>query len=313
LVRKVAERYGIVVALVIEFVVFAIIADSFLTVGNFVNAVNQAAVIGIIAVGMTFVIIVGGIDLSVGSLVAFVGVIVGGLMQTNLAPPLPMYAVSVLVGLAAGAGVGAFSGFMITRFRIAPFIVTLALMSSLRGAAFIICKGRPFGGQPEVFKAIGRGHILRVPVPVLIMLATFAIGMVVLRKTRFGTYVYAIGGNEEAARLSGVDVRRVKMRVFMIIGTLSALSGVVLASRLGAGDPKAAEMYELDVIASTVVGGTSLMGGVGKIWGTFVGVMIIQVLRNGLNLCHVSDYWQRVAIGGVILGAVLLDQLKKRT
>lgn len=312
--RRFAEWYGgILVGLILECVFFASVSESFRTFSNAINVWNQVTYVAIIAVGMTFVIIAAGIDLSVGSLVAASGVVAAKVLTIHGVPWQMLVPLAVLSGMLLGTASGALAGLMITRFRVTPFIATLAMMSSLRGLAFIFCSGLPIGNLPEVFGFLGRQRVLEfVPVRVIVMAIILISGIVVLRKTRFGRYVYAIGGNEEAARLSGIATMRVKWLVYVMSGTLAALAGVILASSLGAGVPQAGEMWELDVIAAVVVGGTSLMGGVGTIEGTFIGAMIIQVLENGLNHLGVSSHWQRVALGAVILGAVLLDQMKKR-
>jgi ribose/xylose/arabinose/galactoside ABC-type transport system permease subunit len=257
------------------------------------------------------VILTGGIDLSVGSLVAFAGIVATSLLKTGL-PPAAGFAVAIVTGLAIGALSGAFAGFCITRFNIAPFIVTLATMTIWRGAAFVWTDGRPVWELPEGFAFLGTGRILAVPVPTIIMILTFIASHVMLTRTRFGRYVYAVGGNIEAARLAGIRTGRVLINVYILSGALAALSGILLASRMNSGQPNAGVAYELDVIAAVVVGGTSLSGGAGSIVGTFIGAMLIAVLRNGLNLLNVNSYVQQVIVGVVILLAVMLDQIRRK-
>ena len=234
-----------------------------------------------------------------------------GVLKTGLPPPVAFLA-ALAAGLAAGGLAGGFAGFCITRFNITPFIVTLATMTIARGAAFVVTDGRPVWELPEAFGFLGSGRILAVPVPSIIMALTFVVSHIVLTRTRFGRHVYAVGGNIEAARLAGIRTKRVLMQVYILSGTLAALSGILLASRMNSGQPSAGLSYELDVIASVVVGGTSLSGGKGSIIGTFIGAMLIAVLRNGLNLLNIGSYVQQVIVGAVILLAVMVDQLRRR-
>jgi len=226
--------------------------------------------------------------------------------------PLPVaYILGIGTGLLFGACSGSLAGLFVTKFRITPFIVTLALMTIWRGAAFVVTEGRPVWELPEGFAEIARGRILFIPIPTLIMLIVFGAAHFTLTQTRFGRYVYAVGGNIEAARLAGINTNGVLLRVYIISGVLSALSGILLASRVNSGQPNAGLMYELDVIAAVVVGGTSLFGGKGTVLGTLIGSLLIGVLRNGLNLMNVESYVQQVVVGVVILLAVLLDRLRK--
>lgn len=310
--RNPIARYGIAIAFMIEIVLFSILSEHFLTADNILNISLQVSIIAIIAAGMTFVIITGGIDLSVGSLVAIAGIIATALLK--LALPLPLaFAFAIAGGVLTGIISGAFAGIGITKFNITPFIVTLALMTIWRGAAFIYTEGRPIWELPEAFSFAGAGRILGIPLPTLIMILVFVCSHIALTKTRFGRYVYAVGGNIEAARLAGIRTNRVLVQVYVLCGALSALSGILLASRVNSGQPNAGIMYELDVIAAVVVGGTSLSGGRGTIIGTFIGAMLIAVLRNGLNLLNISSYIQQVVVGVVILLAVMIDRGKGKT
>lgn len=321
--RLISVLFGEYSILIVFFVICILL--SFLTGGVFLhpenlkNVVRQISVQTIIAVGMTMVIITGGIDLSVGSLVALTGVL--GAWVIALPSGLPVIikiGLGILFALLIGGGCGAFSGFVITRFNIPPFIATLAIMTAARGFAYIFCGGRPVWNLPTQFSWLGRGYLFEsllgqvIPVPVIIMAGIVIAGYILMTQTRFGRYVYAVGGNKEAARLSGINVKKIIFSVHLLIGTLAGLAGIILASRLGAGDPKSGMMWELDVIAAVVVGGTSLAGGRGKITGTLIGALIIGVIRNGLNLLNVSSYWQQVVLGAVILIAVLIDQIKKK-
>ncbi len=260
---------------------------------------------------MTFVILPAGIDLTVGSLVAFTGVFVTSLLKIHL-PLFYVFVIAIGGGLLVGALSGALAGVFITRFNITPFIVTLALMTIWRGASFVYTGGRPIWELPEAFGVLGTGRVLGIPIPTLIMIVVFIAAHIVLTKTRFGRYVYAVGGNPEAARLAGIKTNSILISVYVICGVLSAVSGILLASRMNSGQPNAGLMYELDVIAAVVVGGTSLFGGRGTIIGTFIGAMLIAVLRNGLNLMNVGSYVQQIVVGVVILFAVMMDQLRQK-
>ena len=308
---RLSGEFGIGIAFVLEFILFSFLSPYFFTPDNLLNVSLQASITAIIAAGMTFVILTGGIDLSVGSLVAFAGIVSTTVLKSGL-PPVAGFAAAILAGVAVGSLSGAFAGFCITRFNIAPFIVTLATMTIWRGAAFVWTDGRPVWELPAGFAFLGTGRLLAVPVPTIIMVLTFVASHIILTRTRFGRYVYAVGGNIEAARLAGIRTWRVLVNVYVLSGTLAALSGILLASRMNSGQPNAGVSYELDVIAAVVVGGTSLSGGAGSIAGTFIGAMLIAVLRNGLNLLNVNSYIQQVIVGVVILLAVMLDQIRRR-
>jgi ribose/xylose/arabinose/galactoside ABC-type transport system permease subunit len=305
--QTVAE-YVIVVAIVLESIVFAIIAPQFLSVPNLVNVALSIAITGILAVGMTAVILTGGIDLSVGSVAALAGVVAALVASPDGSGSV---ALASLAALGVGLSVGLFNGAMVAWFRVPPFVTTLAMLTICRGLAFVLTGGRAIGNLPTGFGLFGREHVLGVPVPVILMLFVFAAGWFVLRRMTFGRYVYAVGGNREAAFLAGVNVKGVTMLVYILNGLLVGLAGLVLASRLGAGVPNAGIQYELDVIAAVVVGGTSLNGGRGSVIATLWGAVFIGVLNNGLNLAGIDPYMQRIALGAVILLAVLADQINK--
>ena len=281
---------------------------------NLINVARQISFEALIAFGMTLVIITGGIDLSVGSLVALTGVAAGVVMRSTLDWPAYLCILSgLLVGTGAGALSGSVAGSVITRFSIPPFIVTLALMLVARGLAFIACGGQTVYELPPELLTLGRGFVGEsvfgriLPVPVLVMLVGFVAFHLLLARTVFGRGVIAVGSNEEAARLSGIPVRRTRLIVYILTGALCGLVGVLHDAKLMAADPKVGEMWELNVIAAVVVGGTSLFGGRGTIWGTLIGALIIGVLNNSLNLLHVQHFWQKVVLGMVILLAALLD------
>ena len=284
-----------------------ILTPHFLTISNLLNVAEQATIIAIIAVGMTFVIITGGIDLAVGSVLAFSGVVMASSLQSGV--PLPL---ALLIGLGVGLLCGVVNGLLITIGRLPPFIATLGMMSVVRGAALMFTEGRPISGFSEGFRSIATGEILRIPAPVVIMIVVYVIAHFVLKRTKLGRYTYAIGGNEEAALLSGINVRLNKTLVYGIAGLLSGLAAILLTARLNSAQPIAGMSYELDAIAATVIGGTSLLGGEGTVSGTLIGALIMAVLRNGLNLLSVSSFFQQVVIGSVIILAVLIDMALKR-
>jgi ribose/xylose/arabinose/galactoside ABC-type transport system permease subunit len=295
--------------------ILALATPNFFKPDNLVNIVRQSSFRAIVAVGMTFVILTAGIDLSVGGVIALSGV-AGSLVLVHPGLPVPLaITLGIGAGVAVGTAVGAFNGLAITRFHLPPFIATLAMWFIAGrdgGLAFLITSGQPVFNLPPSFLFVGAGDVLGIPVPVIIMVVIVAAGHFALTRATFGRYVYAVGGNEEAARLSGINVRRVLMTVYVISGMLSGLTGMILAGRLASGDPKTGVGQELDVIAAVVVGGTSLFGGRGTILGTVVGALIIGVLNNGLNLLNISSYWQPVVKGGVILVAVMIDQVTKK-
>ena len=279
----------------------------FLTVSNLLNVAQQTSINAIVAVGMTYVIISGGIDLSVGSIVALSGVVLGALLQGG--QPL---AVALAAALAVGLACGLLNGALVSVGGLPPFIATLGMMSVARGAALVFTEGRPVSGFDEGFRSLATGSLGFVPAPVVVMIVVYVAAHIVLTRTTFGRYVYAIGGNEEATRLSGVAVRFHKTAIYGVSGVMSAIAAIVLTARLNSAQPIAGTMYELDAIAATVIGGTSLMGGEGTLAGTLVGALIMGVLRNGLNLLGVSSFLQQIVIGGVIVGAVLVDTMLKR-
>jgi ribose transport system permease protein len=279
----------------------------FLTVSNLLNVLEQTALNAVVAVGMTFVIISGGIDLSVGSVLALAGICLALALEAGVPAP-----VAIAIALAVGTACGLVNGLLITLGRLPPFIATLGMMSVARGVALMLAEGRPISGFSEGFRAIATERILAIPAPVLITIVIYAVAHFVLTRTVFGRTTYAIGGNEEAARLSGVQVRFHKTAVYGVAGLTSAGAAVVLTARLNSAQPTAGTMYELDAIAATVIGGSSLLGGEGTVSGTLTGALIMGVLRNGLNLLNVSSFLQQVVIGVVIIGAVLVDMSLKR-
>jgi ribose transport system permease protein len=301
------RQFGTLLGLVSLGVVLWILTPHFLTVSNLLNVLEQSAINAIVAAGMTFVIISGGIDLSVGSVLALAGIVLASLLQAGVGLP-----VAVTVALASAAMCGLLNGLFVTLGRLPPFIATLGMMSVARGLALIWAEGRPISGFSESFRLMATGRPLGIPAPVLITLIVYAIAHVALAHSVFGRSIYAIGGNEEASRLSGVPVRFHKTGAYGVCGLTSGVAAVVLTARLNSAQPTAGIMYELDAIAATVIGGTSLFGGEGTLLGALIGALIMGVLRNGLNLLNVSSFVQQFVIGVVIIAAVLIDTTLKR-
>jgi ribose transport system permease protein len=301
--RELLRRYGMVVAFALLVIILSLLSDSFLTARNILNVARQVSINAIIAAGMTFVILTGGIDLSVGSVLAFTGAVMAGLLSAGR----PV-AVAIAAGLGVGVVLGLVNGLVVSRGKVQPFIATLAMLTIARGATLVYTDGRPITGLPDSFVWLGAGELGSIPVPVLIMAVVFMACYFVLTQTVLGRYTYAIGGNEEAARLSGVNVAFYKTLVYVFSGVLTAISAIILTARLNSAQPTAGIAFELDAIAAVVLGGTTLAGGEGGIGGTLVGAFIIGVLNNGLNLLNVSSFYQQVVKGIVILLAVLLDR-----
>jgi ribose transport system permease protein len=296
--RRWLSNYAIFVALVAECLILVATTDAFFSVNNLSNVLRQNAFTAILGAGMTFVILTGGIDLSVGSVVGLAGVLCADVLKHGYGVPA-----AVTAGMLVGLAVGTFNGLVVTRVRIPPFIVTLAMMLVVRGAAFKYTDARTIAELPASFGALS-GSLATA----LMMGAVFALAWTVLMRTPFGRHVYATGGNQDAAWLSGVRVARVQLAVYTLCGLGAGLAGVLVASRLSAGYPRAGEYYELDAIAAVVVGGTSLFGGRGSIWGTLAGAFFIGILNNGLNLFRVSTYDQLIVKGAVLLAAASLDR-----
>lgn len=299
---------GPLIALVIFSIILGFFSESFLTVNNIMNLLRQISVNALIAFGMTFVILTGGIDLSVGSTLALGSALTAGLLTSGMDPIL-----ALLIGLLIGLVLGGVNGLIVTKGKVAPFIATLATMTIYRGVTLVYTDGKPITGLSNsfTFEMIGKGYVFGIPFPVILMLIIFFILYFVLRNTVFGRQVYSIGGNEEASILSGIKTDRIKIWIYSLTGMLSVLAGIIITSRLNSAQPTAGTTYELDAIAAVVIGGTSLSGGKGRIVGTLVGAMIIGIIDNGLNLLNVSSFYQQIVKGGIILLAVLLDRKNK--
>lgn len=300
------KKYATLISLIVLVGVVTSIAPSFLELKNILNVFKQISINGLIAFGMTFVILLGGIDLSVGSVLGLTGIIMGWLIANGVSD-----IVAILIALVLGTVLGMINGMLISRVRLQPFIATLSTMTMFRGLTMIISNGIPYMGLTKnspILDGFSQGSVIGIPIPVIITLIVLGILFVVLQMTPFGKWIYAIGGNEEVARLSSVPVVKVKTAVYAISGLLCALSGVILTSRLSSAQPTAGESFEMDAIAAVVIGGTSMSGGKGRILGTFLGIIIIGVLNNALNILGVSAFYQLFVKGVVILLAVIFDR-----
>lgn len=306
---RLLSQYAICLVLLCMIVFLALFTNSFFTVQNIINVLRQVSINGVMAMGVTLIIVTGGIDLSLGSMLAFAGVV-----ATSFAHPEPHcpLIIIILVGIVVGGICGMTNGFLVAHLKIPAFIATLGMTTVARGAALVYSDGRPIIDLSPSFKQFGQGSLLGVPVPIYVFVAVIILSVILLHKTRFGRYIYAIGGNQEAAKASGVNIKAVLFSVYAFAGILCGVAGVMLASRTGAGAPNAGSGYELDAIAAAVLGGTSTSGGKGTIVGTIAGILIMGILSNGLDILNVSSYIQQIIKGVIIVGAVLLDQINKK-
>ncbi len=306
--RELLSRGGPLGGLIILCVVMTILSPFFLSFNNLFNVGIQIAVVAILALGQTFVIVSGGIDLSVGSVLGLAGIVFGW-ASVVAGLPLP---VALALGIGTGALAGLTNGLLITLGNLPPFIATLAMLSAARGLALVVSGGVPLNPLPEAIRTLGRGDLFFIPLPVVLTLIMLVIAFGILRSTYSGRCMYAIGGNEEASRLSGINVSRQKLIIYTLSGLFAGIAGILFMARLASADPQGGFTYELDAIAAVVIGGASLSGGVGTASGTLIGALILGVLRNGLNLLNVSSFWQQVVIGAVIALAVMTDTLRRR-
>jgi ribose/xylose/arabinose/galactoside ABC-type transport system permease subunit len=302
------------IILIVLCIVLAAVAPHFLTAENLLNVLRNVSMQGLIALGMTMVIIAGEIDLSVGSMVAFSGCLTAwltGWVSSAIGWPMPLaLSLAMTASLMTGYFTGSLTGFLRTRYQVPSFITTLALLTGLSGAAELITNGFPLTPFPEWYNFLGGGRMLGVPFPALLFLAAFAGVHVLMNNTPFGRTVYAVGGNAEAARLSGIDVAGVKRLVLAMTAMLAAVSGIIQSSEIMSGTATTAKGWELDIIAAVIIGGTSFAGGVGRVWGTMVGMVFLGVIMNGMTLLNVSEYWQHVVRGTLILLAVLMNRFQ---
>ena len=306
-IKRILGSYGIVFVLIALIVVFAILSNRFLTPDNIFNILRQVSIVGIIAVGMTFIMLTGGIVLSVGSVAGFAGVGAALLMTEQSMNPVLAAIIMCLFGI----GLGLANGFFISKLAVPPFIATLGMMVSIRGLAYIITGGLPVFGFDASYTQLGQGYLGPIPIPVLIMAAVFIFGIIFLSKTRAGRHIYGVGGNEEASRLSGVNVSKIKFLVYAVGGFMSALAGLVILARTNSGQPNAGEGYEMDVITGVVLGGVSMTGGQGKLYMVIIGVLIMGILQNGMTMLGINEFVQKFVRGMVLIAAVAFDSFIK--
>ena len=306
-IRNDMKKFGIYFVLAFLVLFFSVMTDSFLHEANLMNVLRQVSMLGIAAVGMTFVLLLGGIDLSIGSQITLVNIVAAWLMVNAKMNPV----LACLVVLAMSSFIGFINGWIIAKIRMPPLIVTLSTMTMIEGLAYIICKGIPIFGFPAGFATIGQGYLGFIPIPVIIMIVILAIGSFILNNTFFGRYFYAVGGNEEASKLSGINVDRVKCMVYALSGLFSGIAGIVMLSRTNSGQALAGKGFEFDVLTAVVLGGVSANGGYGKISNVVAGVLIIGILSNGLVLMNVSQYVQMLTKGAVLLFAVAFDCMQR--
>jgi ribose/xylose/arabinose/galactoside ABC-type transport system permease subunit len=306
-VWRAAPQYGLLIGFVVLCAILSVASPYFLTTQNLLNVALQAAVVAVLGFGQTFVVLTRGIDLSVGSVLALSGAV----MATNTAGRGAL--LGILIGLLAAALLGTVNGLFVTVAKVAPFIATLAMLAIGRGLTYVYTQGAPVGVHTTGFTFWGQGTIATVPVPVIVMLTIFLVSLGILTQTRFGRYVYAIGSNPEVTRLSGIPINRYVVAVYAISGLLAGVGGLILTGRLASADPNSATGYELDVIAAVVIGGTSLFGGRGGVFGTLVGALIVSVVANGLVLLNVNPFWTQAIKGAIILLAVLADSIKRKS
>ena len=302
------SKYKSLLGLLILCIIISVITPRFLTVANMTNVLTQVSVNAVIAIGMTFVILTGGIDLSVGSILAIAGALAAAVIKTS-----GNVLLAIVVAILVGGAIGVVNGLLVSKGKVQAFIVTLASMTIFRGITYVYTNGTPISGLNGGFSAIGNKKLGILPIPVLITAAAVLIAYYILSQTRFGRYLYALGGNEDSARLSGINTDRIKTWVYVVSGITAAISGVIITSRIGSASPNAGAGFELDAIAAVVIGGTSLSGGEGGVVGTIIGALIIGVLNNGLNLMNVSPFYQSIVKGSVILIAVLIDKKSNKS
>lgn len=316
--KELLKKSQSLIALFVLCFVISLLSDKFLTTNNLWNVLRQISVNVCISVGMTLVVLTAGIDLSVGSVLAFTAAVCAGLLKNGIAfESFDLFIGfttlgGILAALLIGLLIGIFNGWVITRFSLPPFVVTLAMLTIARGATMLYTQGMPISNLGASFEFIGSGWFIGIPVPVWISLIVVLVVVFISKKTTFGRYIYAIGGNEKAAFLSGININAIKLTVYGIAGMMAAVGGILVSSRLNSAQPNAGTSYELDSIAAVVIGGTSLSGGIGTVTGTVIGATIIGVLNNGLVLLNVSPFWQQVVKGLVILLAVVIDQKSKK-
>lgn len=303
---KLLRQFGLLFVILAIVIIMSIVSPVFLKPQNIINIIRQVSINGIIAVGMTCVILTGGIDLSVGSVVAITSVICGSFLAMGI-----NWFVACISGVAISILFGLFNGYMISYVRFQPFIATLASMAIGRGIALAYSNGKPYPIKDPSFIAIGQGYFLGIPIPIILLVIVVAVGLITLKMTTFGRYIFAIGGNENAAKLSGVRTRRVKLTVYVISAICASIVGLILSARISSGQPTAGESYEMDAIAATAIGGTSMNGGLGSLVGTIEGFILLGLMTNSMNLLNINSFYQQIAKGLLIVVAVFLDMKSK--
>lgn len=304
---KVLSKYGVLLAFIIICLIAGFLSPVFFTKTNILNVLRQVSINGLLALGMTFIVLTGGIDLSVGSVVALCSVVVAGLIRGGM-----NIALAIMIVIFIGVLFGFISGFSVAQWGLPPFAVTLAIMTIARGVTYVYTDGKPISDLPQSFLYIGKENFFGVPIPVIILLISFLISYIILYKMSIGKYIYAVGGNEKAALVVGIRVKFIKIFVYAFSGITCAISGVILTARVSAGLPQSGTSYELDAIAAVVIGGTSLSGGRGSLFGTFIGILILGVVNNALDLLNVSSFYQQIVKGLVIFAAIMLDMNRKK-
>jgi len=307
-IRGFIAKYGVILGLIIIIIFFTVMKAKFLTLENMLNMLRQTSINGLLAIGMTFVVLTGGIDLSVGSIVGASGMFAA--LAARSETGIPWFA-AVLIGLLVGLLLGTVNGIVISYLRVPAFIATLGMLSIARGVTFMASNAKPVPGLSRGFLKVGGGSLGIIPIPILILTAALIVSYILLYKTRYGRYVFATGGNPTSARVSGISVKKITCSVYMVSGLLAGLAGVILTSRVTSGLAQSGDGYEVDAIAAAVIGGNSLSGGRGRLWGTIIGFLIMGVMNNGLDMMAVSSYWQLVIKGIIIIGAVMLDSLNE--
>ena len=289
-------------------VVLSIASPNFLKTTNILNILRQVSINGILAIGMSLVCLTGGIDLSVGSIVAFAGILTAGMLNNT---SLPIFVIA-LIAVAVGCIMGLINGYFVAYWGAPAFVVTLSMLTVGRGLTYIYCDGKPISKLPAEFLVIGKGSLLGLPIPTIVLLIVFIVFSVMLSKFKLGRYIYAVGGNPQAAMVSGINVKKILLLVYMFSGMCCGVAAVVLTARVSAGLATAGDGYELNAIAATVIGGTSLSGGTGKLWGTLLGALLLGMVNTGLDLLNVTSYYQQVVRGLIILGAILIDTRRNK-
>ncbi len=311
--KSFASNYTILMMFVIFCIIMIFASEYFATWRNIRNILRQTSINGLLSIGMTFVILTGGIDLSVGSVLAFGGVVSASLVSKASGGEIYSPTVAIMAAMGTGIIMGAITGILVAKWKVAPFVASLGMLSVARGLTYIYTDGMPIPKIDRAFLFIGKGSVLGLPMPVFIFAIVVLISYIVLKKTRYGRYIYAVGGNEQSARISGINTKLIIFSVYVISGLLAAFGGAILTARTTAGLPQAGQSYELDAIAAVVIGGTSLKGGQGSLIGTVIGALIIGVVNNGLDILGVSSYYQQVVKGSIIVIAVLIDSIKKKS